>query len=99
MILVKFWMHISDAEQLRRFERRRDDPLRVWKLTDEDWRNRKKRKQYERAVEDMLARTSHDAAPWHLVEADDKRYARVKVIETVCRSIEDGMAARGLALQ
>src|SRR5712691_1791561 len=97
MILVKFWMHISDAEQLRRFERRRDDPLRVWKLTDEDWRNRKKRKQYERAVEDMLARTSHDAAPWHLVAGDDKRYARVKVIETVCRSIKDGMAARGLA--
>jgi AMP-polyphosphate phosphotransferase len=99
MILVKFWMHISDAEQLRRFERRRDDPLRVWKLTDEDWRNRKKRKQYERAVEEMIARTSHDAAPWHLVEGDDKRYARVRVIETVCRSIEDGMAARGLALR
>jgi len=97
MILVKFWMHISNGEQLRRFESRRDDPLRVWKLTDEDWRNRKKRKQYERAVEEMLARTSHDAAPWHLVEADDKRYARVKVIETVCRSIKDGMAARGLA--
>jgi polyphosphate kinase 2 (PPK2 family) len=96
MILIKFWMHISSAEQLRRFERRRDDPLRVWKLTDEDWRNRKKRKQYKQAAEDMIARTSHDAAPWHLVEADDKRYARVKVVETVCRSIEDGMAARGL---
>src|SRR5438093_629752 len=80
MILVKFWMHISDAEQLRRFERRRDDPLRVWKLTDEDWRNRKKRKQYERAVEEMIARTSHDAAPLHLVEGDDERYARVRVI-------------------
>jgi polyphosphate kinase 2 (PPK2 family) len=96
MILIKFWMHISDGEQLRRFERRRDDPLKVWKLTDEDWRNREKRKQYERAVEDMIERTSHDAAPWHLVEADDKRYARVKVVETVCRSIERGMAARGL---
>jgi polyphosphate kinase 2 (PPK2 family) len=95
MILVKFWMHISDAEQLRRFTRRRDDPLKVWKLTDEDWRNRKQRKKYERAVEDMLERTSHPAAPWHLVEADDKRYARVKVVETVCRSIEDGMAERG----
>ena len=98
MILIKFWMQISNAEQLRRFERRRDDPLKVWKLTDEDWRNRKKRKQYERAVEDMIDRTSHDAAPWHLVEADDKRYARVKVVETVCRSIEDGMAARGFPL-
>src|SRR5256714_9251308 len=88
MILVKFWMHISDAEQLRRFERRRDDPLRVWKLTDEDWRNRKKRKQYERAVDEMIARTSHDAAPWPLVGGDDKRYARVRVIVTGCRSIE-----------
>jgi polyphosphate kinase 2 (PPK2 family) len=95
MILVKFWMHISDAEQLRRFESRKDDPLRVWKLTDEDWRNREKRKPYERAVEEMIARTSHPAAPWHLVEADDKRHARVKVVETVCRAIEEGMAARG----
>jgi polyphosphate kinase 2 (PPK2 family) len=98
MIFVKLWMHVSSREQLRRFRKRAKDPLKTWKLTDEDWRNRKKRKQYERAVEEMLARTSHDAAPWHLVEADDKRYARVKVIETVCRSIEDGMAARGLPL-
>jgi polyphosphate kinase 2 (PPK2 family) len=98
MILVKFWMHISDEEQLRRFERRRDDPLKQWKLTDDDWRNRKKRKRYERAIEDMVARTSHDAAPWHLVEAEDKRYARVKVVETVCRRIEDGCAARDFVL-
>jgi polyphosphate kinase 2 (PPK2 family) len=98
MILVKFWMHISDEEQLRRFERRRRDALKRWKLTDEDWRNRKKRPRYERAVEDMVARTSHDAAPWQLVEAEDKRYARVKVVETVCRAIEEGCAARGFEL-
>jgi polyphosphate kinase 2 (PPK2 family) len=98
MILVKFWLHISDAEQLRRFERRRDDPLRSWKLTDDDWRNRKRRKRYERAVEDMIARTSHAGAPWRLVEGDDKRYARVKVVEIVCRAVEEAMAARGLPL-
>jgi AMP-polyphosphate phosphotransferase len=98
MTLVKFWMHISDAEQLHRFESRRLDPLRSWKLTDDDWRNRKQRKRYERAVEEMIARTSHEDAPWHLVEAEDKRYARVKVVETVCRVVEETMAARGLAV-
>jgi polyphosphate kinase 2 (PPK2 family) len=87
-ILVKFWMHISDEEQLRRFEAREDDPLKSWKLTDEDWRNRKKRKQYTAAIEDMLERTDTPAAPWHLIEGDSKRWARVKVVETVCERIE-----------
>jgi polyphosphate kinase 2 (PPK2 family) len=96
MILVKFWMHISSQEQLRRFKRRRKDPLKVWKLTDEDWRNRKKRRRYEVAVEDMLNRTDHPLAPWHLIPADDKRYARVAVVETVCEVIETGMSAAGL---
>jgi len=98
MILIKFWMHISDDEQARRFTRRRDDPLKAWKLTDEDWRNRKKRRAYELAVEDMLARTDHEAAPWHLVEGDSKRYARVKVLETTCEQMEKGAAARGFEL-
>jgi polyphosphate kinase 2 (PPK2 family) len=97
-IMVKFWMHLSDAEQLRRFERRATYPLKAWKLTDDDWRNRGRRPQYEAAVEEMLERTDHDAAPWHLVEAEDKRYARVKVVETVCERIEDGMASRGLVI-
>ena len=70
------------------------DPLKSWKLTDEDWRNRKKRKQYTAAIEDMLERTSTEAAPWHLVEGDSKRWARVKVVETVCERIE---AVRRLA--
>ena len=60
MVLIKFWMHVSDEEQLKRFEARRDDPLKSWKLTDEDWRNRKKRKQYTAAIEDMLERTDTD---------------------------------------
>lgn len=92
MILVKLWLHISADEQLRRFHKRAGDPLKAWKLTDEDWRNRDKRPQYAEAVEDMLARTATDAAPWTLVEAESKRYARVKVIETVCEAIEAGIS-------
>jgi AMP-polyphosphate phosphotransferase len=95
MIIVKFWLHLSDAEQLKRFERRKRDPLKVWKLTDEDWRNREKRKDYEKAVEEMLSRTDHSAAPWTIVEGDSKRYARVKVVETVVQAIEKGMTDQG----
>jgi polyphosphate kinase 2 (PPK2 family) len=98
VILIKFWMHTSDEEQLKRFERRRDDPLKVWKLTDEDWRNREKRPQYLEAIEQMLARTDTGWAPWHLIAANSKRYARVAVIETVIAEIERGCAARGFPL-
>ena len=96
MILVKFWIHISSEEQLRRFERRKVDPLKSWKLTDEDWRNRKKRAEYTTAVEDMVERTDHRLAPWYLVEGDNKRYARVKVIDTVVKEIEKAMSNRGI---
>jgi polyphosphate kinase 2 (PPK2 family) len=96
MILVKFWMHLSPEEQLRRFESRRNDPLRAWKLTDEDWRNREKRGAYEAAVEDMLHRTDITAAPWHVVAGDDKRWARVYVVRTVCEAIEAALRARGI---
>jgi len=91
MILIKLWLHVSSKEQLKRFEARRDDPLKSWKLTDDDWRNRERRKDYKQALEDMLERTDHELARWHLVEADSKRYARVKVIETVVAEIEKGM--------
>jgi len=94
MILVKYWLHVSDEEQLERFEQRRKDPLKRWKLTEEDWRNRAKRHLYEQAVEDMLARTDHEFAPWILVEGDSKRYARVKVIETAIEQLEAGMRSR-----
>jgi polyphosphate kinase 2 (PPK2 family) len=96
MILVKLWLHISDGEQLARFKRREADPLKSWKLTAEDWRNREKRPHYERAVEDMLERTDHRLARWQLVEAESKRYARVKVIETVVAEIEEGIRSRKL---
>jgi polyphosphate kinase 2 (PPK2 family) len=88
MILVKIWMHVSAEEQLRRFERRRVDPFKAWKLTDEDWRNREKRADYEKAVQDMLDRTDHPGAPWQVIAGDDKRYARVAVIRAVCEAIE-----------
>jgi polyphosphate kinase 2 (PPK2 family) len=96
MVLIKFWLHISEDEQLKRFEERRDDPLKAWKLTPDDWENRGKRPEYLKAVEEMLERTDHEAAPWELVEADSKRYARVKVVETVIERIEAGMRAAGV---
>jgi AMP-polyphosphate phosphotransferase len=94
-ILIKFWMHISDEEQLRRFERRERKPLKRWKLTDEDWRNREKRPAYEEAVEEMFERTDHDAGPWTIVPGDSKRFARVFVAEKVVEEIERGMRERG----
>jgi polyphosphate kinase 2 (PPK2 family) len=95
-IVVKFWVHLSPEEQLRRFESRRKDPYRSWKLTDEDWRNREKRAEYETAVEEMLDRTDHPAGRWHLVAGDDKRSARAAVVATVCAEIEAALAARGM---
>jgi AMP-polyphosphate phosphotransferase len=96
MIIVKFWLHLSQEEQLKRFKARERDPLKAWKLTAEDWRNREKWRQYEAAVEEMVDRTDHAAAPWVLVEAEDKRWARVKVVESVVGAIEAGLAARDL---
>jgi AMP-polyphosphate phosphotransferase len=95
MILMKLWLHVSDEEQLKRFERREKDPLKRWKLTDEDWRNREKRPQYEEAIEEMFERTDHATGPWHIVPGDSKKYARVFVIETVIEEIERGMRERG----
>jgi polyphosphate kinase 2 (PPK2 family) len=96
MVLIKFFMHISDGEQLARFEKRRDDPVKAWKLTEDDWHNRTKRPQYLEAVEEMVARTDRATTPWNLVEAEDKKFARVKVVETVVERIERGMRERGI---
>src|SRR3954463_13998691 len=95
-ILIKFWMHISDEEQLRSFERRERKPLKRGKLTAEDWRNREKRGAYEEAVEEMFERTDHEAVPWTIVPGDSKRFARVFVAETVISEIERGMRERGI---
>ncbi|HEV2859109.1 MAG TPA: UDP-galactose-lipid carrier transferase [Solirubrobacterales bacterium] len=90
-IIVKFWLHVSPEEQLKRFEARAGDPLKSWKLTDEDWRNREKRPQYEAAVEEMLEQTDQPHARWRLISAESKRNARVTVMRTAIEEIEAGM--------
>lgn len=87
-IVLKFWMHIDKDEQERRFKERMENPAKQWKITDEDWRNREKWDAYEKAVDEMLIRTSTTYAPWILVEADCKYYARIKVLRTVVEAIE-----------
>ena len=87
-IICKFWLHLSPEEQLRRFQERQNVPFKSWKLTDEDWRNREKWPQYEEAVDEMLLRSSTPAAPWTIVEAEDKRFARIKVLRTVVQRFE-----------
>ncbi len=89
LILAKFWVQISPDEQLKRFEKRADDPLRRWKLTDEDWRNRDKIEEYDEAVEDMFDQTDHDLAPWHVISGEQKRWARVAIIETLIARMEE----------
>lgn len=96
LIVVKLWMHVSDDEQLRRFESRAADPLKRWKLTDEDWRNREKNRVNEVAAEEMFRRTSHRLAPWNVIAAEHKRFARIAVLQTVIAGIEDGMRRWGL---
>ena len=91
MILVKLWLHISDDEQLKRFEDRQSDPLRRWKITEEDWRNRKRNRDYDIAAEEMFERTDHHLAPWDLIAADQKRFARVRVLEVLNERVEQGM--------
>jgi polyphosphate kinase 2 (PPK2 family) len=87
-VFVKFWLHLSSKEQLKRFEKRRDDPLKAWKLTDEDWRNRGKRRAYTAAVDEMLERTDTEWAPWTVVPAESKPYARVFVMEQVIKAMK-----------
>ena len=87
-IVCKFWLQISKAMQLRRFKEREKTSFKRFKITDEDWRNRKKWDAYEGAVADMVDRTSTEIAPWTLVEAEDKYFARLKVLRTVLARLE-----------
>jgi len=98
MVLLKFWLHVSPEEQLERFEARQGNPLKDWKLTDEDWRNRDKRAAYEEAVEEMLDQTDVPDAPWILVEGNSKRWARIRVMDETISAIEAGMRRVGLAV-
>jgi polyphosphate:AMP phosphotransferase len=88
IVLVKFWMHLTKEEQLERFRERERTPWKRWKLSDEDWRNRERWEDYEVAVHDMVERTSTRAAPWTLVEGNDKAFARIRVLQGVCDAIE-----------
>lgn len=88
IVLCKFWLHITKDEQLRRFKERETTPYKKWKLTDEDWRNRERWEEYELAVNDMVERTSTRRAPWTLVEGNDKRFARLKVLSTINASLQ-----------
>ena len=89
MIVLKLWINISKAEQLRRFRSREDSPHKRHKMTAEDYRNRKKWDANLRAAEDMIARTDTPHAPWIVVSGDDKRYARVATLKAVCRALSD----------
>lgn len=93
-IIIKFWLQIDKEEQERRFRDRMETPEKQWKITDEDWRNRAKWEEYEKAVDEMLVRTSTTYAPWTIVEANSKQYARVKVLETVVEAIETRLKER-----
>ncbi len=92
IVLRKYWVHISQDEQLRRFKEREKAHYKRWKLTDEDWRNRAKWTDYERAVNDMVERTSTRVAPWAVIEGNDKYFARLKVLKTVCSSIKQALS-------
>ncbi|GAE25422.1 UDP-galactose-lipid carrier transferase [Halalkalibacter wakoensis JCM 9140] len=82
-IIMKFWLDISKDEQLSRFQARAEDPFKKWKLTDEDWRNREKWDEYEEAVKEMMEKTNTNHAKWHIINSNDKKSARVTVIETI----------------
>lgn len=88
IVIFKFWLHISKDEQLKRFEERSNNPLKQYKITDEDWRNREKWDLYKEAVDDMVAKTSTDIAPWYLIPANDKKYARIEVLKIICDKME-----------
>ncbi len=90
-VMVKYWLHISADEQLARFKARESEPWKQYKIGPDDYRNRAKNNAYESAAEEMVARTSTEYAPWTLVEANDKRYSRVKVLQTLCESIESAL--------
>lgn len=87
-VLMKFWIHIDQDTQLARFTDRQNTPEKQWKITDEDWRNREKWPQYEVAVDEMLAKTSTENAPWYIIESNDKKYARIKTLRIIVKALE-----------
>ena len=90
-IVIKFWVQIDKDTQLKRFTDRQNTPEKQWKITDEDWRNREKWDMYEDAVNEMIQKTSTEFAPWHILESNDKHYARIKALKTVINAIKERM--------
>ncbi len=91
MLVIKFFIHISKDEQLNRFEDRKNNPLKSWKLTDEDYRNREKWEIYTTAIEDMIDKTSTSYAPWHIIPGNSKKFARIEVLKTVTEAMEKAL--------
>ena len=87
-VVIKFWVQIDKDTQLARFNDRQNTPEKQWKITDEDWRNREKWDLYETAVNEMLKKTNTTYAPWHVLESNDKKYARIKALKIVIEEIE-----------
>ena len=91
IVLAKFWVHLSPAEQLRRFKEREHVAYKQYKITDEDWRNRKRWPDYKLAVDDMVAKCSTEFAPWTVVAGNDKKFARVQILKTIVHRLEDAL--------
>ena len=90
-VVLKFWLHITPEEQLRRFKEREQVPRKQHKITEEDWRNRDKWPDYEQAVNEMIYRTDTDYAPWHVIPGNDKRYARIDILKALCKALEGAL--------
>jgi polyphosphate kinase 2 (PPK2 family) len=97
-VIVKFWLHISQKEQKQRFKKLEADPLESWHVQPEDWEHHRKYDEYLRAIEEMLERTETEWGPWTIVEATDRRWARVKIFTTIINSLEEALQKRGLPL-
>ncbi|MPN64131.1 Polyphosphate:AMP phosphotransferase [bioreactor metagenome] len=89
--LVKIWLEISPQEQLKRFRAREEDPMKSWKITEEDWRNRSKWDVYDLYVNSMMKQTNTPWAPWTVVESEDKKYGRLKVLDTLIDSMKKAL--------
>ncbi|MBQ6649634.1 MAG: hypothetical protein IJM67_00090, partial [Atopobiaceae bacterium] len=91
-VIIKFWVQIDKETQLERFTDRQNTPEKQWKITEEDWRNREKWDLYEEAVDEMLRKTNTTFAPWHVLESNDKKYARIKALQIVVDALERACA-------
>jgi polyphosphate kinase 2 (PPK2 family) len=97
-VIIKFWLHISKEEQNKRFKKLEKDPLTAWHVQAEDWEHHRKYDEYLLAVEEMLERTETEWGPWTIVEATNRRWARVKIFETIIKRLEEALEQRGFAL-